>query len=282
MQIPLSAQNRIALSLAAIITLKPTFTEFHELTHWKAYFRTSQLELNSVIHGFVDTGGASIISEQGETNQGRAFSLEEFQAHLLSLSLKLRKIKQTEDSDLIDDLAYEIKSDLASLQFYGVAAKKLVKQYFKRSIFSVIQAAPLLSVADQPSLTFQQDIIEAVNFDWIEQLSFLQGSGSKSKARGLEYQFTNYGDLSWIYLMIPLPKSLQGVDDFRILNRPEYKKAYVDTSKAVHYKMLFLLELFEYIENLDIKISSDETATISPLNFFNNLNRRYQKILQQL
>ena len=277
----LEVRNQIFLSFEAILQLRPTFTEFHELIHWKAYFQRSSLNVSSVVQGHVDIGGPQVRDVSVPTNQDQNFSLEELQAHLLTLSKNIRLYNQSEDPDLSEDLAFMITQDISSLYYYASMAKPLVEDFFKKSIFNKLRIAES-SAYDESGLSLNSDILEVVNFDWLEQISNYPGQGERFKERVLEYQFSNYQNFSWIYLMIPVPESFRNIHDYRRLKLPENQKAYNDLANSVYYKMRYLLELIEFIEDLSQRINNDEIITESPIQHFHTLNRQLKSRLENL
>jgi hypothetical protein len=274
------ASNTIFLSLEALLKLQPTDVEFHELIHWKAFFARALLDVSSVVQGHVDVGGAKS-EARSKMDQNQSFSLEELQAHLLGLSKALRKYNQTKDPEELEDLGYQISFEMASLTYYASKTKPMVLDFFKRSIFKDLKDDTSIT-STITGLSLSNDFIEVVNFDWLEEIGNHPGQGSLASKRVIDYQFSNYQKRSWLYVIVPLPATLKDVEDYRRLHRPEYQKAFNDLSNSIHYKMLYLLKLIEFIEGLSLQIENNEIIRSSPIQNFHELNRQLNEQLQNL
>ncbi len=268
----IAASNLLFLSIDAILNLHPTDVEFHELIHWKAYFARSQLDVSSMVHGHIDSGGESVLDEQTKSDQSRSFSLEELQAHLLGLSKLLRRYQQATDSDDLLDLGFEIKSEMLALSHYAAKTKPLLEEFFRKSIFKDFKDGTN-SFIDLHGLVLSKDFVEVINFDWFEEISDFPGQGQFSNQRALEYQFASQLNYSWIYLIIPIPESFKDLNDYRKLSQIQHQKAFNDLGQSIYEKMVTLLKLIHFIEGLNLKIDNDETIAISPIEYFHELDR---------
>lgn len=277
----LMAKNFISLSIEAILQLKPTTVELHELTHWHAYFDKANLDVASISHGWVYTGGGSHSSAVDKVDKDKSYSLEELQAHMLDLTKALRRFNSSSDPDEREDYAFTITQEMSTLYRYAIKIKPLVEQFIRRSIFSSKDFEDDFRVSDAGAF-FEVDLFDVLKFDWMEQVRYIPGQGSFRDKGTLGYHFFNFQDSSWIYVIMPLPESMKSLSDFRQLQRPENQQAFRDISQSIYLKMSHLWELIAYIETLNQQVTAEEFIEESPVQKFHDLNRQLQHKLNNL
>ena len=167
--------NNISLSFDAIIELKPTSTEFHELVHWKAYFEQSKLNLNSLAFGSLNLAKKDPVTLEHtfkfeEEDQNFNFSFEELPAHLLGMTQKIHDFNRSEDEEYKDDLSIEIILEIEAAKYYARKMKTVVNTFFKKSIFKKVDRLKSDKLFEQLEMDEEGDALTSFHHDILENI----------------------------------------------------------------------------------------------------------------
>lgn len=273
--------NAIILSVEALLQLKPTSTEFHELVHWKAYFRKAQLKVDSLIYGQVDLGDMIKIKDQKSHTeaQTQSYSIEELKAHLLVLSKKLRALNATQNNALKAKLRTEIANEVWIASYYASGIEHVLEYLTKKSVFYKMLAS---KENGDDYLIVQEESLEAFNFDWIETFELVKGYEGSKKVNTLEYHFIRNEDVSWIYFALPMPKGFSRIKSFKSINKQTLQKLQLKVAKALELRVYYLMQLTQFIDDLELMILDEEPIDFSPIEVFHKLDNEYRAKLHAL
>jgi predicted transcriptional regulator len=272
--------NQIELSIAAIIQLAPTNTEFHEFIHWKSFVNRLKSKVETLSFGNINIKAPS--SKYDDDDSSRfSFSLEEFLAHLIILNKSTRALSKETDVGLREDLNFEINGDIKALVLYAQSLKPLLLKYFEKSAFTK-EDSPVDVLNEVLGISASMEELEVVRFDLVEQFALFYPPGAKIGLQTLEYQLSDFNERSWISIVLPLPNGFEDIQDFREWFKPENKDGFRFISQALFYKMSYLLKLVDHIELLNAQLQRLGAIQDSPIRHFYELEREYKNQIERM
>jgi hypothetical protein len=260
--------NEIGLSRRAILDLAPTNIEHHEMVHWANYYKRLKGNFDSMLNGYVinKTGN----SQKYLSSQLVDFSLEEFEAHLLTLSILLHQQSLEPDLEEMEFIKSSILKDTDTLVYYALKAKKVLYKVLSKSqlfddIGRVISPHELIWKVDRNE-------ISTSNSAGTETLSLQQVPGGDSSTKHINYKFISNDLLLNLEFMIPLPQGLESIED---LLSHDFQAQYHRVVRTVNLRIRFLIRLTKYIENLKTDLMSNKKLVVSPKVHLHRLEEAY-------
>ena len=280
--------NSISLSFDAIIDLKPTSTEFHELFHWKSYFKQSRVELDSLAYGHLNLAKISKDDENKnyefnflDEDQNYNFSFEEVPAHFIGMSKKLNEFNRTEDDEYKEELFEEILLEIISAKYYSDKMKTVVNAFFRKSVFKNFNKVNPEKIFKQFEIDKEGDALSYFHAGMFENIVLSSVHAHYPNKVGLDYEIRQ--EKSYWSMFLPMPKGFDDLTYFDRIRSERLKEFQLKAAQSIYYRMLFYKELIDYIDQLHrALIKEDQWIDVPPITEFYSIDRAYKAKLKEL